>query len=179
VVLVAVVAALGFTACGSNERLGARGVTQTIPARGGVAPAGFTAVKVRIVNPDGNVIERCVLLADRDGLRGQGLMGVSDPSLDGIAGMLFVFDDDTTTGFWMKDTLIPLSIAFADQQGTVTFTADMDPCPAGTDPCPLTRPPEAYRLAIEVPQGRLSSLGLGVGARIEHQAGASCTAAKD
>jgi len=43
-------------------------------------------------------------------------MGVTDPSLDGIAGMLFVFDDDTTTGFWMKDTLIPLSIAFADQQ---------------------------------------------------------------
>ena len=161
--------------CGSNEGPGTRAVTPTAPAAGDVAPSGFTAVKVRIVAPDGTVVERCVLVADSDVLRRRGLMGVTDPALGGIGAMLFVFDDDTTSGFWMKDTLVPLSIAFADQQGTVTSTADMQPCPVGTDPCPVTRPPEAYRVAIEVPLGALGELGLRPGARIEHPAGAACT----
>ena len=170
-----VVALVALGGCGSNEGSTTRAVAPTAPAPGDVAPSGFTSVRVRIVAPDGTVVERCILLADSEVLRARGLMGVTDPALGGIGAMLFVFDDDTTDGFWMKDTLVPLSIAFADQQGTVTSTADMEPCPVGPDPCPITRPPEPYRLAIEVPQGGLARLGLVPGARIDHAAGPSCT----
>ncbi len=85
---------------------------------------------------DGRTVTRCVLVADTEALREQGLMGVTDENLSGYDGMLFVFEADSTGGFWMKNTLIPLSIAFADQAGAVVGTADMVPCPAGTKTCP-------------------------------------------
>lgn len=170
---------VSLTSCGSNDRGDLQRATDTAGPAGAVAPAGFSYVTVRVVGADGSVVERCVLLADREALRSQGLSRVTDPALAGIDGMLFVFDDDTTTGFWMKDTVIPLSLAFADSEGTVISTADMDPCPAGTDPCPTTRSPEPYRLAIEVPQGALGQWGLRPGARIEHPSGVSCAAAPD
>jgi uncharacterized membrane protein (UPF0127 family) len=139
-----------------------------------VAPAGFTTVKIRVVAPDGTVVERCVLLADSDAERQRGLMGVTDPALGGIDAMVFRFDGDTTDGFWMKDTLVPLSIAFADDTGAVISTADMDPCPAGTDPCPITSASAAYRLAVEVPRGQLAALGLVPGGRIQTLPGTDC-----
>lgn len=49
---------------------------------------------------------------------------------DGLAtdsGMLFVYKDQQIRGFWMKDTRIPLSIAFADRSGTIVRIADMKP----------------------------------------------------
>lgn len=42
-------------------------------------------------------------------------------------GMLFVYSDDQVREFWMKDTWIPLSIAFVDAQGRITELVDMDP----------------------------------------------------
>ena len=51
-----------------------------------------------------------VAVADDPVERAQGLMGITD--LGGLDGMLFVFEDDSTSGFWMKDTLIGLDIAF-------------------------------------------------------------------
>ena len=61
----------------------------------------------------------------------QGLMGVE--SLGDDRGMAFVYDDPTTGSFWMKDTLIPLSIAFVDGERIVAIE-EMTPCE--TDPCP-------------------------------------------
>ena len=42
-------------------------------------------------------------------------------------GMLFVFDDDHVQCFWMKNTLLPLTAAFVDAQGTIVNLADMQP----------------------------------------------------
>lgn len=42
-------------------------------------------------------------------------------------GMLFVFTEERPVQFWMKDTRIPLSIAFLDTNGTIVRLADMDP----------------------------------------------------
>ncbi len=47
----------------------------------------------------------------------QGLMGVTEMPDD--EGMLFLFDDYTRRGFWMKDTLIPLDIIFISEDGTI------------------------------------------------------------
>lgn len=53
--------------------------------------------------------------SDEDKLKG--LQGVA--KLEDNEGMLFVYDEPQTVGFWMKDTLIPLDIIFIDQDGEV------------------------------------------------------------
>ena len=57
--------------------------------------------------------------------RAQGLM--HRKSLGPNAGMLFVFDKNDIHCMWMKNTLIPLSVAFVDQEGAITNIADMQP----------------------------------------------------
>ncbi|MDQ3964762.1 MAG: DUF192 domain-containing protein [Actinomycetota bacterium] len=77
------------------------------------------------------------------------------------AGMVFLFFEDTTSGFWMKNTLIPLSIAFFDARGEIVAILDMDPCEA--DPCRLYEPGTQYRGALEVNQGAFEEWGVEVG----------------
>ncbi len=137
-----------------------------------VAPVGFDAVTVIVTMPDGTTREWCVWSAVDAAQRSQGLMGVTDPELGGRPAMVFDFPSDTSGGFWMKDTLLPLSIAWIDAAGAVVSTADMDPCPPDTPVCPSYPPGGPYRLAVEVPQGRLADLGLVEGARLE--LGAAC-----
>ncbi|MCB2224636.1 MAG: DUF192 domain-containing protein [Actinobacteria bacterium] len=95
-----------------------------------------------------------VALADTPGLRAQGLMGVAD--LGGLDGMLFAYPDDSTARFWMKDTLIPLDIAFFDAAGALVDLLAMVPCEAG--PCPYYRAAGPYRWAVEVPAGGFDGL---------------------
>ena len=76
--------------------------------------------------------------------------------------MLFVPGGDTRTGFWMKDTKIPLSIAFIASDGTILETQDMEPLSEE-----LHRPARAYYYALEVNQGWFERHGLGLGDRVE------------
>lgn len=115
----------------------------------------FTQSAVTL-DPGGVHVPKPVYVADRHDLRQQGLMGVEELARE--AGMLFLFPGDRTGGFWMRDTLIPLSIAFLDAEGTVLALLDMEPCEA--DPCPSYDPGVAYRAALEVNQGRFADLGL-------------------
>ncbi|MBD0290293.1 MAG: DUF192 domain-containing protein [Thermoleophilia bacterium] len=85
-------------------------------------------------------------------------------ALPANAGMLFVWDSDTSGGFWMKDTLIPLSIAFYDARGRILRVLDMVPCRA--DPCPVYDPGVAYRGALEVNRGAFRRWGVRAGDRI-------------
>jgi uncharacterized protein len=57
--------------------------------------------------------------------RGRGLM--FRKSLAPNAGMLFIFDDASIHCMWMKNTYIPLSVAFLDGQGTIVSISDMQP----------------------------------------------------
>jgi len=59
------------------------------------------------------------------GSRMTGLM--HRPSMPANAGMLFIFDESSVHCMWMKNTLIPLSVAFLDDTGTVINVADMEP----------------------------------------------------
>jgi uncharacterized membrane protein (UPF0127 family) len=152
------------------------GSTQTQPPLLSVAPEGFRAVTITIRTADGRAVTRCLLVADTEELREQGLMGVTDTDLAGYDGMLFVFEEDSKGGFWMKNTLIPLSIAFADAEGAVVGTADMVPCPPDTESCPVTKPDAAYRFAVEVPSGALEDVGLTDGSSLDPTLGPACTA---
>jgi uncharacterized protein len=101
-------------------------------------------------------------VADTAAEREHGLMGRRE--LPGDSGMVFVFPEDTTASFWMKDTLIPLSIAFYDEEGRILRILDMEPC--RTDPCPLYDPDVAFRGALEVNQGAFARWNVSEGDRV-------------
>ncbi len=94
-----------------------------------------------------------VEIADTPETREVGLM--CRTHLDPDAGMLFVFADDTRGPFWMKNTLIPLSIAFIDGKRHIVSLMDMrvPPDPSNPPPSDVYAPPKPYRYALEVNQG--------------------------
>ena len=83
-------------------------------------------------------------------------------------GMVFMFEQDGNGGFWMKNTIIPLSIAFFDVNGRIVDILHMEPCyeppPEG---CPTYTPDSSYRGALEVNQGAFSEWGIEEGDLIE------------
>jgi uncharacterized membrane protein (UPF0127 family) len=64
-----------------------------------------------------NSKEYTIFIADTEELREEGLQGLT--SLPANEGMIFIFDEPQTCGFWMKDTIIPLDIIFIDEYGEV------------------------------------------------------------
>jgi uncharacterized protein len=94
--------------------------------------------------------------------RSKGLM--DRRRLDPNAGMAFVFESPPTGGFWMKDTLIPLSIAFWDRSGRILKVLDMTPC--RRDPCPIYYPGVVYSGAVEANLGWFASHGVRPGDRV-------------
>jgi uncharacterized membrane protein (UPF0127 family) len=89
----------------------------------------------------------------------RGLMGRE--SLPDDRGMVFVFFEERETGFWMKDTSIPLSIAYFDADGTIVRILDMEPCEK--DPCPVYDPGVPYMGALEVNQGSFAEWDISEG----------------
>lgn len=82
--------------------------------------------------------------------------------------MVFVFEHDAKWGFWMKNTLIPLSIGFIDSQWRLIEIQDMavvaDPA---NGPFPIYEPKAPYRYALEVNQRFFQRKGITPGARLE------------
>jgi uncharacterized membrane protein (UPF0127 family) len=103
-----------------------------------------------------------VEIARTDAQRQQGLMGRK--TLARNAGMAFLFGTPTRGQFWMKDTLIPLSIAFWNKQGRIVRILDMTPC--REDPCKVYDPGVAFTGALEVNRGAFKRWGVRPGARI-------------
>ena len=76
-------------------------------------------------------------------------------------GMVFVFEDKSQHCFWMRNTPLPLSIAFIDDDGTVVNVADMAP-KSDASTCPQ-RP---VRYALEMEQGWFAKRGVTAGKKI-------------
>jgi uncharacterized membrane protein (UPF0127 family) len=167
--LVVLAVLLGAAACGGEE---SSPPTTTVSGEGSEAattePEPTTTEPeapgpvVLIETAGGDEVVVAVEVADSAEERQVGLMGRE--SLPDDAGMIFLFDEDTSGGFWMKDTLIPLSIAFADADGTIVSVLDMEPCEA--DPCEIYDPGVTYRSALEVNQGAFSRWGVEEGDRL-------------
>jgi hypothetical protein len=77
------------------------------------------------------------------------------------SGMLFVFPDLGRHCMWMKNTLVPLSVAFIDERGVILNIADMQPLDE-TSHC--AKGPA--RFALEMNQGWFAAKGIKPGARI-------------
>jgi uncharacterized protein len=99
-------------------------------------------------------------VASTDATRTQGLM--RRKSMAQSAGMLFLFDESAGYCMWMKNTLIPLSVAFIDERGQIVNIADMQPLDETTH-C-AARP---VRYALEMNQGWFKKRGIGPGTQLQ------------
>jgi uncharacterized protein len=88
--------------------------------------------------------------------RAHGLMGRKDLGKD--EGMLFVFETEDYHGFWMKDTHVPLSIAFIDKECRIVRITDMKPRTLESH-----IPPQPILYALEMKRGWFSIHGIKVG----------------
>ena len=93
------------------------------------------------------------------GTRSKGLMHRT--KLGNNEGMLFVFEQKAQHCFWMRNTLIPLSIAFLGDDGTILNIENMQP-KSDESHCPL----KATRYALEMEQGWFTKKGIAVGDKL-------------
>jgi uncharacterized membrane protein (UPF0127 family) len=77
------------------------------------------------------------------------------------AGMIFIFERDQILSFWMKNTFVPLSIAFISRDGVILEIRDLEP--ENLRPVVSGR---SCRYALEVPRGWFGRAGLGPGDRL-------------
>jgi len=91
--------------------------------------------------------------------RSRGLM--FRKSLAPNAGMVFVFDEASQHCMWMKNTYVPLSVAFLDEQGTIINIEDMAP---QTEDTHCARQPARY--ALEMDRGWFASRGIKPGTKL-------------
>lgn len=120
---------------------------------------------------DGGKESFAVKVADDGAERAQGLMFVEAMPLS--EGMLFVYEAPRRVSFWMKNTLIPLDMVFADASGTVTrvhtgaVPGDLTPIDGG----------EGVQFVLEINAGLAGKLGIGPGTVMRHPAIPASTAA--
>lgn len=134
------------------------------PTSPAAAPAGVPSATATIRTSTGSVATVRLEIAGTPEERSRGLS--RRPSLPEDAGMLFIFPGDEQVPFWMKDTLIPLSIAFIAADGRIVDIQDMQPLTED-----LHRPSRPYRYALEVNQGFFKRSGVAVGDRVEFRLG--------
>lgn len=138
-----------------SRRTPSPGAAQILEGQARSLPQGT----VRITGGSRSELQLNVAIAGTEQARDTGLMGVT--KLGNGDGMAFVFGAPTTVNFWMKDTLIPLDIAFWNANGIIVTTYTMVPCTA--DPCHRYAPSSAYVGAVEMGSGLLARSGIGLG----------------
>jgi len=98
-------------------------------------------------------------VADRDAARAMGLMYRTALAPNG--GMLFVFEHAEVHCMWMKNTPLPLSVAFIDERGAILNIEDMQPL---TEESHCAAQPARY--ALEMAQGWFAERGIRAGHRL-------------
>jgi uncharacterized membrane protein (UPF0127 family) len=126
------------------------------------SPQRLASKTLTVLKSDGKRVSLQAEIAATDTERSKGLMFRTE--LKDGQGMLFVFDRDQHLSFWMKNTLVPLSVAYIDNDGKILEIHDMTPeslSPVDSD--------HAARYALEVPQGWFSRMALEPGDRLDLQ----------
>jgi uncharacterized membrane protein (UPF0127 family) len=106
----------------------------------------FKTTLLSIEREDSTAVNITVEIARTDEERSTGLM--RRKKLGDGEGMIFVFDRDQQLSFWMKNTIIPLSIAFIASDGRIIEIKDMYPNDTNS-----VKSSRSLRYALEVPQG--------------------------
>lgn len=127
----------------------------------GAAELGAAEPGLRTVKLGCRQAELLCEVADSDATRARGLMHRRE--LPRGRGMLFVFPSPRPLSFWMKNTLIPLSIAYLDPKGVIRELHDLTPHREE----PVASLHSNLQYAIEVPKGWWREIGARVGDRVE------------
>lgn len=133
--------------------------------KGATTTASGTSSGLRTVSIDasgGEEVKIKVEIADDPEEQAKGLM--NRERLGDDRGMLFVFPDEQIRSFWMKNTLIPLSIAYIDSEGRII---DLQEMKALDDEPPHYVSAKPAQYALEVNQGFFDERGVEVGDRVE------------
>ena len=136
----------------------------------GPVAAACVAERVDLRWPDGRE-SFAIELADAPEERSRGLM--FRPQMDPASGMLFVYESPRRAQFWMKNTLIPLDMIFADATGRVTkvhanaIPGDLTPIDGGP----------GVVFVLEINGGLAARIGITPGAEMRHPAIAADIAA--
>lgn len=144
-------AALLFASCGDDDS----GPPTTTPSRDALPTA-----EIALRGEGGASARLTVEIAATQAARERGLM--FRESLPENRAMLFVFATDQHGGFWMKDTRIPLTIAYLDSAGRVLELREGVPFEVTA-----LLPAQPYRYALEVNSGWFERHSLGVGSVVE------------
>jgi uncharacterized membrane protein (UPF0127 family) len=112
-----------------------------------------------IIDSGETQVELEVSIAETAEARQRGLMGVEEMGEN--SGMVFLEEEPVQGSFWMKDTLLPLSIAFWDEAGEILAILDMEPC--REEVCPFYDPGVVWIGALEVNQGFFEENGVETG----------------
>ena len=145
--------------CGGQKSEPSSEASSEASATSTTTPESLRRSSVSITNTEGEMVVVRVEVATTTAEKQRGLMGRTALSED--AGMLFVFDREQQLSFWMKDTLIPLSIAYINDSGRIVDIQDMQPL----DETPhLSAEPAKY--ALEVNQGFFNEHGVEVGNKV-------------
>lgn len=101
-------------------------------------------------------------VADTDDTVRVGLMNTTEAELPTDRGMIFVFDSDEIRSFWMRNTIIPLDIAYIRTDGTIVKTYTMQPLDE-TGYSSI----QAARFALELRAGQLAQKGIKAGDMVQ------------
>lgn len=107
--------------------------------------------------------------------RKKGLMGRRTMAED--AGMVFEYQEERPAryGFWMYKTLIPLDIAFLDENGVIVSIRHMLPCTSSrSSGCPIYPAGTPFRNAVEMNAGYFKARSIGVGDRLIWPSDGAC-----
>ncbi len=121
-----------------------------------------TAMRQGTVTINGHTFHVALAMTPEE--RRIGLMNVSADELGQDEGMLFAFAGERPLGFWMKNTIIPLDIAFIDREGRIVTIHTMKALDTSSY---LSKEPAQY--ALEVHAGRFASLGIQEGDQVRIQ----------
>jgi uncharacterized protein len=134
-------------------------VLQILPALALAAAVTFPHGTAVIRTAD-RALQVRVEIAETTAQKERGLSGRR--TLAPNSGMAFLWTSDVRGRFWMKNTSVPLSIAFWGKRGRILRIVDMAPCLR--DPCKVYDPKVAFRGALEVNRGAFARWGVRPGA---------------
>lgn len=143
-------------------------VIALVPAAALASGCAPDAVEIR---GPGGTQRFSVEVADEGAERAQGLM--FREKMPSSAGMLFVYDAPQRAAFWMKNTLIPLDMIFADETGRVR-RVHANAIPGDTTPI---EGGEGIQFVLEINGGLAARMGIVEGAELRHPSIAQRTAA--
>ena len=128
---------------------------------GGDSPTTLPTRTITVHSADGGISEKMTVeLATTRRQREQGLM--YRQSLAEDRGMLFLFRGEVSGGFWMKNTYVPLTIAYLDTSGRVVALRDGKPLDTT-----VLYPDTLFHAVLEVNQGWFERHGMGLGAIVD------------